>query len=675
MRLANRRSECFADRDVQFPDPQAALNHAMDFHRQGRLAEAEQIYRELRLQFPHSPDLVHLHGLVIFELGQHAAGEALLQEAIRLNPNIAHYHGNYGTKLVDQRDTQRAIAYLRRAVELAPDAAQHHYNLGNAYVQAKAHEEAIACYRGALARNADYAVAELQLGMALHLFGRTEEGIAHYREVLARRPTDYAVATNLGALLQAQCDIDGAIASFQQSLTIEPKNFFALNNLGIMLKERGEIAEAVELLRRCLVLNPESAEVRSNIILTMHYDPASTDEMFAELHREWNHRHGSPPAGPIKNHPNLKEPGRRLRLGYVSADLRDHVVGRALLPAFRHHDHTAFEIFCYSMSSEQVLTREFKAHADCWRDMAGSTDQEFARQVQADQIDLLIDLGLHTSDNRLTAFALKPAPLQLSWLGYPESSGLETIDYRISDRHLEPPAGNALSSAHEKPCLLADSWTCYEPPAGFPEVNVLPALQRGDVTFGSFNNSCKISAEVLATWGRILRSVPNSRLMLLAKQGGHRQRITDLLASHGITPDRLVFADYLPATDDLNQGTLLSRYHQVDIALDTFPYNGMTTTLDALWMGVPVVSHVGRRSLGRAGLSLLTTAGLPEFAADSIDAYVDLAVRTANNLPRLSTLRRDLRPRLLKSPLLDAPGFTRKLEASLRKTWADWCRQ
>ncbi len=660
---------------MQFADPQSNLNQAMDFHRQGRLAEAEHIYRELRVQFPHSPDLVHLHGLVIFELGQHAAGEALLQEAIRLNPNVAHYHGNYGTKLVDQRDTQRAIAYLRRAVELAPDATQHHYNLGNAYVQAKAHEEAIACYRGALARNADYAVAELQLGMALHLVGRTEEGIAHYREVQARRPTDYAVATNLGALLQAQCDIDGAIASFQQSLAIEPKNFFALNNLGIMLKERGEIAEAVELLRRCLVLNPESAEVRSNIILTMHYDPASTDEMFAELHREWNRRHGSPPAGPIKNHPNLKEPGRRLRLGYVSADLRDHVVGRALLPAFRHHDHTAFEIFCYSMSSEQSLTREFKAHADCWRDMAGSTDQEFARQVQADQIDLLIDLGLHTSDNRLTAFALKPAPLQLSWLGYPESSGLETIDYRISDRHLEPPAGNALSSAHEKPCLLADSWTCYEPPAGFPEVNVLPALQRGDVTFGSFNNSCKISAEVLATWGRILGGVPNSRLMLLAKQGGHRQRITDLLAGHGITPDRLVFADYLPATDDLNQGALLSRYHQVDIALDTFPYNGMTTTLDALWMGVPVISLVGQRNLGRAGLSLLSTVGLPDFAVKSLDAYVDCAIKTAQDKPALATLRASLRSKMQASPLLDAAAFTRKLETGFRDMWVEWCKR
>ncbi len=660
---------------MQFTDPQAALNHAMDLHRQGRLAEAEDLYRQLHAKFPAAADLTHLLGLVTMELGRHAEGEALLVEAIRQNPNVAHYHANFGTKLIDRRETARAVTLLERAVQLAPEAAQHHYNLGNAYVQGQRYADAIHAYQQALARNPGYAIAELQLGMALHLGGSTDAGIAFYRQALARRPTDFAIATNLGALLQAVCDIDGAIAAFKQALAIDAKNFFALNNLGIMLKERGEITEAVALLRRCLELNPDAPEVRSNIILTMYYDPAATDAELAEQHREWDRRHGSPTSDRPLGHPNPKEPGRRLRIGYVSADLRDHVVGRALLPAFRHHDHAAFEITCYSMCQPQAMTDEFKSRADRWREMAGTSDAEFAQQVRSDEIDILIDLSLHTSDNRLKGFALKPAPIQATWLGCPESSGLSVMDYRISDRYLEPPHGNVLAADNEKACLLPDSWTCYEAPAGYPDVNELPAKRNGFVTFGSFNNSCKISGEVLATWGRILRAVPNSRLMLLAKQGGHRRRMTEVMETHGIAADRLIFADYLPATDNLDQGRLLSRYHQVDIALDTFPYNGMTTTLDALWMGAPVVSLIGRRSLGRAGLSLLTTVGLPRFAVETLDAYVDLATKTAQDLDGLAALRSGLRAKMQASPLIDAAGFTRKFEAALRDMWVEWCKR
>jgi protein O-GlcNAc transferase len=660
---------------VQFADPQAALNHAMDLHRQGRLAEAEDLYRQLHARFPNASDLTHLLGLVTMELGRAAEGEAMLTEALRQNPDVAHYHANYGTKLIERRETARAIGLLERATQLAPEAAQHHYNLGNAYVQGQRFADAIASYQRSLALNPGYAVAELQLGMALHLGGSTDAGVAFYRQALARRPTDFAIATNLGALLQAQCDIDGAIAAFKQSLAADPRNFFALNNLGIMLKERGEVGEAVALLRRCLELSPNAAEVRSNIILTMHYDPATSDEELAEQHREWDRRHGTPASGRIGRHANTPDPARRLRIGYVSADLRDHVVGRALLPAFRHHDHAAFEITCYALCPAQAMTNEFRSRADRWRDMTGTTDAEFVQQVLADEIDILVDLGLHTSDNRLTAFGFKPAPIQASWLGCPESSGLQAMDYRISDRHLEPPGGNRLAAAGEKPCLLPDSWTCYEAPAGYPEVDGPPALRQGFVTFGSFNNSCKISAEVLATWARILRAVPDSRLMLLAKQGGHRERMTDVMASHGIARERLLFADYLPATDDLDQGRLLGRYHEVDIALDTFPYNGMTTTLDALWMGVPVVSLVGRRNLGRAGLSLLSTVGLPGFAVSSVDDYVALATKTAQDLEGLAALRAGLRAKMQASPLLDAAGFTRKLEAGFRDMWVEWCKR
>ena len=673
MRLANRWPGCFADRNVQFPDPQAALNHAMELHRTGRIAEADALYRQLYARFPQAVDLIHLIGLTTCELGRPQEGLPLIEESLRHRPTTAHYHANYGVKLIELRRFDEAVAALTRAVEMEPANAGHHYNLGNAYLQSDRAAVSVDCYHRALALQPAHHLAALQLGMALHGAGRRDEGIAHYRRELAARPTDYAVATNLGALLQDACDIDGAIEVFRQALQHEPKNFFAMNNIAIMLKERGEVSESVRMLLRCAELSPTSPEIRSNVILTMHYDPQAPDEAIAEQHQEWNRRFVT--ATPGAGHPNDPTPTRRLRIGYVSADLRDHVVGRALLPALRHHDHAAFEIFCYSTNHEQELTKEFQRHADHWRAMAGAADQDLLRQIKEDRIDILLDLSLHTSDNRLGVFAAKPAPVQVSWLGYPETSGLSTMDWRVSDRFLEPPGGNRVADGAEKAWLHPDCWTCFEPADDYPEVNPLPSAQGEAFTFGCFNNYCKINDAVLSAWSRILRATPGSRLRLLTKPGTHRRRTIEFMTAQGIAADRILFQDYVPHTAELSQGALLGRYHQVDLALDTFPYNGMSTTLDALWMGVPVVSLVDRRNLGRAGLSLLSNAGLAEFAVPSVDAYVELAIKTSQDKPTLAKLRAGLRTQMQGSPLLDAPGFTRKLEAGFRHMWVEWCRR
>jgi len=673
MRLANRWPGCFADRNVQFTDPQAALNHAMELHRTGRIAEADALYRQLYASFPQAVDLIHLIGLTTCELGRPQEGLPLIEESLRHRPQTAHYHANYGVKLIDLRRFDEAVTALTRAVQMEPANPGHHYNLGNAYLQSDRAATSVDCYRRALALNPAHHLAALQLGMALHGAGQRDEGIAHYRRELAARPTDFALATNLGALLQDACDIDGAIEVFRQALVHEPKNFFAMNNIAIMLKERGEISESVKLLLRCAELSPTSPEIRSNVILTMHYDPLQPDEAIAEQHREWNRRFVPTSSG--AGHLNDPSPTRRLRIGYVSADLRDHVVGRALLPAFRQHDHAAFEIFCYSTCPEQALTKEFQKRADHWRAMAGASDQDFLRQVREDRIDILLDLSLHTSDNRLGVFAAKPAPVQVSWLGYPEASGLSTMDWRISDRFLEPPGGNRVAVGEEKAWLHPDCWTCFEPAEGYPEVNPLPSAEGRPFTFGCFNNYCKINDAVLHAWSRILNAVPDSRLRLLTKPGTHRRRTLEFMANQGIGAERIVFQDYAPHTAELSQGKLLGRYHDIDLALDTFPYNGMSTTLDALWMGVPVVSVVGPRNLGRAGLSLLSNVGLPQFAVPSVDAYVEAAVSFSQEKPALAKLRAELRGRMQASPLLDAAGFTRKLEAGFRDMWVEWCKR
>ena len=656
---------------VQFSDPQAALNHAMELHRQGRHAAAEDLYRQLRQHFPQETDLLHLIGLVEVDTGRKAEGFANLRRAIELRPDMPHYHANLGVRLLEQRQAEEAATSLRRAIALQPDVGSHHYNLGNALLQLQRWPEAVEAYRRSLASQPENQACELQLGLALHAAGRAPEAVAHYRDMLRRRPADLAAATNLGATLQAECDLDAAAEAFRLALRIEPDNTIPLNNLAVIHKELGETGPAIRLLRRCVELQPAAMEIRSNLILIMHYDPATTDAEIAEQHQEWNRRHVTP-ADP---HPNRPEPDRRLRVGFVSPDFRDHVVGRALLPSLSRHDRERFEIFCYAGSPPDAFGEKFRAGADGWREIVGRPAAEVARRIREDRIDILVDVALHTSDNRLDVFALKPAPLQVSWLGYPESSGLSTMDYRLTDAHLEPPAGNRLADPVEQPWLLPDCWTCYEPPPGHPDVNLLPSSSGRPFTFGSLNKFCKINDEVLSAWARILLALPAARLLLLAKQGSHRRRLTEALTRRGVAPDQLRFADYLPAAPDLAQGALLARYHEIDLALDTFPYGGMTTTLDALWMGVPVVSLVGARNLGRAGLSLLSNAGQRRFAVDSVDAYVDLAVRTAQDPASLARLRSELRGRMQASPLLDAEGFTRKVEAAFRGMWAGWCRR
>jgi predicted O-linked N-acetylglucosamine transferase (SPINDLY family) len=669
MMLANRWAECFADRDVQFPDPQAALNHAMELHRTGKLVEAENLYRQLQQHFPQATDLVHLIGLIEVDTGRKDEGFANLRRVIALQPNVPHYHANLGARLLEQREAVEALACLDRAIELQPDTASHHYNRGNALLQLQRWSEALATYRLSLSLQPDNPSCELQLGLALHSAGLTQEAIAHYRDMLHRRPADLSAATNLGAMLQSECDLDGAAEAFQHALRIEPSNTIPLNNLAVIHKELGETGPAIQLLRRCVELQPDSKEIRSNLILIMHYDPATTDGALAEQHAEWNRRH-VPATTP---HANPPVPTRKLRIGFISPDFRDHVVGRALLPSLARHDRSQFEIFCYSGSNLDTFGQKFCEHADGWCETIGWPADRFAQRIREDRIDILVDLSLHTSDNRLDVFALKPAPIQVSWLGYPESSGLSTMDYRLTDAYLEPPAGNRIAAAGEKAWLIPDCWTCYEPPSGHPAVNDLPSDKGLPFTFGSLNNSCKINDEVLGAWARILLARPDARLLLLAKQGSHRRRFTEALTKLGIAPAQICFTDYLPSTPDLSQGALLARYHQIDLALDTFPYGGMTTTLDALWMGVPVVSLKGTRNLGRAGLSLLTNVGMEEFAAADVDAYVDLAVRTAQDNAGLARLRGELRGRMQASPLLDAANFTRKLEVGFRDMWVEWC--
>jgi predicted O-linked N-acetylglucosamine transferase (SPINDLY family) len=656
---------------MSYLTPQQALDRALEHHRAGRLAEAERLYRQLLEGEPHSPDLFHLLGLVAYRSGRHREARELIERAIAMNPNVARYHDNLGALFLDLGEDERVLAACAVALRLEPRNAGAWYKTGIVHTRQGNWPLAIEAYRTALQFDPNYPACALNLGTALAASGQIEAGIALYRAELQRRPADAAITTNLGNLLKEIGDLDAAIETYRTGLALSPNDAVAYNNLAVALKDRGQLAASVAAYRRSLELDPTNLEVHSNLILTLFFDPDTEPATIEAEQRRWNRLHLDPLGARRQPHANDRSPERRLKIGYVSADFRDHVVGRALLPVFERHDRKQFEMVCYSGAQRDALSERFVSRADLWRDIFHLSDEQVTAQVQADGIDILVDLGLHTSDNRLGVFARKPAPVQVSWLGYPGTTGLETIDYRLTDSLLEPPGAEPAASS-ETPFRLPDCWSCYEPPAGFPAVGGLPASRLGYVTFGSLNNFCKINERVLDLWAQILRAVEGSRLVLLTKAGSHRQWAGDFLRERGVDPGRVEFHDYLPAGDGRAQGDFLRRYHAIDIALDTFPYHGMTTTCDALWMGVPVIALVGKFSLGRAGLSLLSNVGLPELAVASPQEYLRTALELARDLSRLTALRAALRPQMEASPLLDADRFARNLAAAYRTMWRRW---
>jgi len=358
-----------------------------------------------------------------------------------------------------------------------------------------------------------------------------------------------------------------------------------------------------------------------------------------------------------------------LRIGYVSPDFRAHVVGANVLPILKRHDHARFLVYCYSnVKRPDALTPQFQATADAWREIAFRSDQDAADLIRADQIDILVDLTLHTAGNRLAVFARKPAPVQATWAGYPGTTGLDAMDYRVTDPHLDPP-GLFDDCYSEESIRLPDFFLCYEPLESEIGITAPPAVGNGYITFGCLNNFCKVNPLVLKLWARVLRGVAGSRLTLLAGEGSHRQETVNRLTDEGISRDRVTF---VPRR---SRAQYLASYHGIDIGLDTIPYNGHTTSLDSTWMGVPVVTLVGSTVVGRSGLSQLTNLGLPELIATSPEQYVQIAVDLAQDWPRLSRLRSTLRERMRASPLMDAPRFTRNLEAAYRQMWRRWCAE
>ncbi len=663
---------------------QQAYDLALEHHRAERLKEAQRLYRQILCAQPTHAGALHYLGVIAHQAGEHDTAVDLIRKAIAIKPDYPEAYDNLGSALQKQGQLDDAIAAFRTSIELnrdrkelgqtqealawAADKPETLNNLGNALLEKGELGEAIAAYRKALALKQNFPEAWNSLGNALASKGQINEALEAFRKALILQP-DYAEAhNNLGNMLREGGQLDEAVASFRQALAAQPERAEFFNNLGCALRDQGRIEEALTEFAQAVALKPTYFQAHSNRVYSLHLDVRQNARTIAAEHERWNRQHAEPLRHLIQSHANDPNPDRRLRIGYVSGDFRDHVLGRYVMPLFREHDHGRFEIFCYAhVRRPDALTTEFRERADHWREIAGLSDEQAAGQVRRDRIDILVDLTLHMNNARLLIFARKPAPVQLTFAGYPGTTGLETIDYRLSDPHLDPPGGDE-SVYSERTLRLPDSFWCYDPlECRDVEVNPLPALVRGGVTFGCLNSFSKINPSVLGLWARLLLQVPSARLMLLAHAGSHRERTRSFMKERGLDPERIEFAGFQP------RRKYLELYHHIDIGVDCFPYNGHTTSLDSLWMGVPVITLSGQTAVGRGGRSILCNLGLSELVASTPEQYVRLAAELAGNLEQLRHLRGALRARMLGSRLMNAAKFARDVETAYRVMWRTWC--
>lgn len=534
------------------------------------------------------------------------------------------------------------------------------------------------CCRGAIAANPSLPNAHFNLGVALGSQGKVNEAIQSYRRAVQLKPDHVLSLFNLGHSLQVTFCLEEAFSCYTRVLSLKltpadpvPANFHATvhHYMANVLKAQGKMREANDHFRQALTLNPAMPGEHSDMLLALNYDPPDPDVVFAE-HVEWGKRHAY--TGPTAyQHRQSRDPERTLRIGYLSPDLCHHAVTFFFEPLLAEHDRSRFVPVCYSarQRSDHVTAR-LHSLSTLWRDVFAMNDEQLANQIYADQIDILVDLTGHMGDNRLPVFSRKPAPIQISWLGYPNTTGLTTIDYRLTDSVADPP-GLTDRYYTERLFRLPRGFLCYRPSESAPAVGPLPAASSGAITFGSFNNLSKISPGTIELWSAILLGVPHSRLVLKNASFTDiptRQPYYQAFEKHGIGHDRLDFRGlHLELTDHQ------SVYNEIDVALDPFPYNGATTTCESLWMGVPVITLAGKLHAGRVGASILTQIDLPDLIAGSPDEYQRIAVKLAGNRDRLSELRATLRQRMAASPLCDAKAFALAVEQAYRTMWRKWC--
>lgn len=577
-----------------------------------------------------------------------------------------------GTIYTRLGELKQAEACFRQAITIQPLFVQAHNSLGIALRDQTRLIEAAESFRQAIHIKHDYFDALSNLGAVLLSLGESQQAVDIFRTAFQIKSGSAETYANLGSAFYLAGILEEAAVYFRKAIKLKPGHADLHDALGNLLCYQGKIDEAIVERRHALRLKPDNAIAHSNLLFTLHYksdiDPAA---MFAE-HRRWAEIHEKRETSIRPPPTHVPDPEKQLRVAYVSSDFRQHSVSYFIESILSKHDHSRFEIICYSdVKQPDATTERLKSLANQWRPIAGMSDAQLLDLVRSDKIDILVDLAGHTRGNRLRVFSQKPAPLQMSYLGYPNTTGLTAMDYRITDTWADPP-GQTEHLHIESLVRLPGGFLCYQPPSDAPAVALPPFQENGYVTFGSFNNVAKVNPEIIGLWARILNAVPNSRFTLKFQWQSDiptRERYIALFTTHGIDQARL---SILPPA--LSTAEHLSQYARVDIALDTFPYGGTTTTCEALWMGVPVITLAGPVHMSRVGTSLLTQVGISEYIAITPDDYVNVAAQLANDTKKITQLRTTLRERVAASSLCDAKKFIHELEDAYRTIWKTWCK-
>lgn len=671
-------------------------------HKDGKLPEAERIFRRILAAQPDNPVALLSLGIITHQKGRSDLAVRFVRQAIEIAPTYYQAFNNLGNMLADTGQFDDAVSAFRRAIELSPDYAEAHFNLGATlrrqnrlddaievltrskelsprragvhFELGQCHQrlgnrlEAQIAYRVALSIEPGHVMARNHIGRMLSLMGRFTEAEDEFRRAIDVEPENVSVLNGLSEALKRMGRFEEALQMLERALPLEPCNVETLNNLASTHQSMGDVGKAAAFYGRVLELAPhaEFAE-KSSLFVALNRPELSTDELF-DLHRRLRSRHDRPDVRRKAFADRNRDPERKLRIGFVGSDFRTHVVALNILPLIANYDRSRFEVFLYSQEkTTDTMTQAFRELTDRYTAIDRYRDAEAAEVIEKDEVDILVVLAGRFDENRPLIATYRPAPVQVSFHDC-ATSGLEAMDYWLTD-HILHPAGTVEKFTEQLYRLPV--YYQYPIQEGLPDISPLPALSRGYITFGCFNKPEKINEQVISLWSAVLRAVPDSKLLL--KYFNHYSEPTmrahwiQRFAAHGIGEDQLVLK---AATE--NRSRHLQHYHNVDIALDPFPFNGATTTFEALTMGVPVIALEGRHFVDRVATSMLAHVGLSELAAADRDGYVELAAALAADVGRLAELRGSLRDKLHASPLCDGPGYARSVEAAFRDMWRTW---
>jgi protein O-GlcNAc transferase len=653
-----------------------------------------------------NPALAKAHnclGIALGEHGQKSEAEAAFRRALECDSGFVEAACNLATLLIETARLEAAESVLHDANRADPEFLGARLMLARLMVRRGRIPEAIGEYRAAAALKANDAGLRSVLGGILAEHGHFEEAEVELRRAVELDPQCASAHSNLGSLLTDTHRSAEAEVELRRALELDEKLYFAAHNLSVLLrnsrrldeaeqaarralavapnflaarvglgnvllaKNSGDISEALHCFEQALENDPNCLTAHSNLAYTLTFNRDDGREILEECERLANHFE-APYLKKDALYRNSRSRRQRLRVGYVSPDFRVHCQSLFTTPLLKGHDHAAVEVFCYSSTEKpDAVTKELAGYSDVWRDVHALDDDQLALQIADDEIDILVDLTMHMSKGRPLLFARRAAPVQVAWLAYPGTTGSRAIGYRLTDPWIDPPPPIGDDSRYsEKSIRLPDTFWCYDPLTSGIDVGPLPAYATGHITFGCLNNPCKLTDRTFALWARVMNEVPQSRLTLLLAKGSARDIVSSKFEALGVGASRLNLVDYQPREQYLRS------YQAIDIVLETLPYNGHTTSLDALWMGVPVVTLPGSTPVSRAGYSLLSNLGLGHLAATSEDEFVSKAVALAGALPELSALRASLRERMEQSPLMDGARFARGVERAYQLMWEEW---